>query len=245
MEHTTNEVPQHDAPNTSEWMMICLPGRVPGLCDLHQLEFKQRPTTTAEFLTHLKLEYHTQRFRPFPRWGILSPGERSATEIRFVKFQTIFTRPGVLVEVIADQCFPEREEGWVFDSRGDPARDSVGPGLFMAWTLNGRDARAGKGFYELVPRKLHEPLPRESRLDGWGLYVVEEEYWKGWYVGVVMAGTVVVACIGGIVYALLVIKTVGVTGLPDAGEDPTCLRVMFAVLCFTVSFIYLKEDERV
>lgn len=146
--------------------MICLPSRSPGLCDLHQLEIKQRPTTTAEFLTLLKLEYNAKRFQPLSKWGIPSPRERKVTEVHFVKFQTMFTRPTFTIEVRADRCFPKGEERWVFDSCGDPAMDSVGPGLFMAWYVNGREARAGKGFYELVPRKLHDPLPRESGLHG-------------------------------------------------------------------------------
>lgn len=63
--------------------------------------------------------------------------------------------------------------------------------------------------------------------------------------GVVMAGTAVIAYIGGIVCALLVTNAVGVTGLPTDDQDLTSFRVLFAMFCFTVSFAYLKEDERV
>lgn len=248
MDQFTDEMTQHelhDTPTTSEWMMLCLP-RVDGLCNLHQLEFTQRPTTTTQFLARLKSEYSTRRTRPFPNWGILSPRERKLTEIRFVKFDTIFTPPTPLVRVVAERCLSEDEEGWVFDPHGDPSEASVGAGLMMAWCLNGYDvARAAKGLYELVPRKLHEPLPRECRLYGWGLHFVEEEYFKGWYVGVVVVGTSAVAYVGGIVFALLVTKAYGLIGLlPTAADGLALLRMSFAIVCLTVAFAHLSDYER-
>lgn len=238
---------QRETPITSEWMMLCLPRKVDGLCDLHQLEFTQRPTTTAQFLARLKSEYNTRRTRPFPNLGILSPRERKLTEIRFVKFDTIFTPPTPLVEVVAERCLPTDGEGWVFDPRGNPSEASVGAGIMMAWCLNGYDvARAAQGLYELVPRKLHEPLPRECRLYGWGLYFIEEEYFKGWYRGVVVVGTSAIAYVGGIVFALLVTKSYGLIGLlPTTGDDLALLRMCFAIVCFTAAFAYLSGYERV
>ena len=74
-------------------------------------------------------------------------------------------------------------------------------------------------------------------MEGWGLYFAEEEYWKGWYKGVVLVGTSVFAYHAGVVFALVLAMAFGSTSLSieEFGE----FRVTFAVYCFAFAFHHL------
>jgi len=108
----------------------------------------------------------------------------------------------------------------------------------MLTGLNDRLVHERLNIHKLVPRKLRDPMnPSESDSYGWGLYFVEEEYCKGWYKGVVLVGTSILAYHAGIVLALMVAITFGSTrpSIEGFGE----FRVTFAIYCFAFAFYHL------
>jgi hypothetical protein len=168
------------APVDQEYVMLCLPAN-DGIHDLYQLEFTRHSGPNANFLARLKHTYEKTRSNPFPRWGI----ERKLTGIRFVRFRTIYTddpTPRLAIRVRVSHSLPRKEDtGWAC---GDPS-DAAACTKIMLAGLNGEYELAYTpdkvSFYDLVPRKLQDPLPVESGVCGWGLYFVEEDYRKGRY----------------------------------------------------------------
>ena len=242
MAHIAIYMPEHNAPASKEWMMICLPGRW-GLIDLHQLEFTRRPATNAEFFARLRLEYDNKRYQPFPGWHFWCPRGRKLTGIHFVKFrQAGVMSPRDVRLQDNSPCVPDvGQEGWVRKAfREDPMEPPLIPNTMM-WMLRGDDLE-GLNIYDLVPRKLEDALPAELGLEGWGLYFAEEEYWKAWYPMVVLGGTLVIALGARVVFALTAGKALGLTVNSD-----TLIFLEFNMVVAGMAFFYghLRDNQRV
>jgi hypothetical protein len=161
--------------------MLCL--RSPdGIYDLHQVEFATRPTTSAAFFARLRTAYEEAQRASAPQNRLLLPTrisrlfqpKKQVSEIHFAKFLTTTTIPRQAISLLAKNCIPTDEEGWLhrlFAEPGQAPLDEVG----MAVRFKGAyPAREGLSIYDLVPRKL-EALPVQADLIGWGLYFVETE----------------------------------------------------------------------
>jgi hypothetical protein len=231
MDHITIDMPEQDTPKTSEWMMMCLPGRW-DLTDLHQIEFTHRPTTNAEFFARLKLEYDKKRPQPFPGWKFWLPRGRKFTGIHFVKFSLIGLWSPWDVDVKDNPGLPDiDEEGWVLKQcSGDQSRAPLNADT-MRWMLLG-DVLEGWDIYDLTPRKLQSAMPAERGSVGWGLYFAEEEYWKVWYPAVAIGGTLVIAFGARVVAALIAEKAFGLIASNDFLVFPELTMAIIGIAFF-------------
>lgn len=194
-------------PVDQEYVMLCFPAN-DGIHDLYQLEFTRHPGPNANFLARLKRVYEEHRSNPFPRWGI----ERKLTGLRFVRFRTIYTdnpKPRLAIRVRVSHSLPRGEEDWV---SGDPS-DAAACTKVMLAGLNGDYELAYTpdkvSFYDLVPRKLQDPLPVLSGMCGWGLYFVEEDFRKGWFKVVCSVRAVLVGYLAGVFATWFVDRILG------------------------------------
>lgn len=219
-----------------EWLMMCIPGSDRAY-DLHQLEFPFHPRDNDEFFGRLRLEYEKRRSHPNPGWGKLSPRGRRLTRIDFVKFKIRTTRPTLGVEAKVNPCLPDGEKDWVCTLDGEPSEAPVSANM-MVRTLNGEVTRGGEQTYELVPRKEKEPFPVRRGVYGWGLYFVEEDYWKQWYIGIASVSTLVLAY-GIRIVVMFTVDTV--TGLTVAGNNLMLVQIMLAVFLSVFTWHHLKE----
>lgn len=169
------------------WMMMCLP-RKDGFADLHQLVFTEPPSNNPEFFARLRLEYEAKRTQPFPALGKLSPVCRKVTGIQFVQFQTTLPRPKsdvMTVEVIENPSLPsEDEQEWICTLRRGTSTAPLPAKAMVAGFYGHNTDYEGADVYDWVPRKANEALPAKADLDAWGLYFVDEVFWRKWVAAV-------------------------------------------------------------
>lgn len=174
-------------PSKKEWVMLCFP-KTDNIYQFHQVEFAERPTSNAAFFNKLKTEYNAKRTPRYCCWWQL-PWARKVeiTEVHFIEIRTGNTIPTQNIHLTAKPCLPNNEEGWACNLITAPTQAPNDPKA-MASRLRGlKVPREGYSIYDLVPRKLKDPLPKQSGLHGWGLYIVEIEGWKGWAVLCIVA----------------------------------------------------------